>query len=312
LGQPDTTGYGHVVRADDFAHLAKIKGLRRLEIGFWGSDSEWATVDGEISKLEVLKQIESLSLNVDGIGDDDLRFVAKLPRLTSIELYAGGAEPHSGRKGPGCTDRCAEHLSKAAGLESLRFHGNAGLSDRFVDRLTAGARNLKELDLDASLVTDESLRMLADRCPKLERLSLSSAERLTDAGVGQLCRLEGIQSLRLSSGGISVEAAARITSLRELCLEGCVVTDQGVAALARLQGLERLVLYGPQLTDEQFGLFRDHPALQHMIVNGRRLTRDRTLPVLESMRSLRSASFVGNEALEQAAERMLRERGTPP
>jgi hypothetical protein len=109
-----------------------------------------------------------------------------------------------------------------------------------------------------------------------------------------------------------MSSAARITSLRELCLEGCVVTDQGGAALARLQGLERLVLYGPQLTDEQFGLFRDHPALQHMILNGRRMTRDRTLPVLESMHSLRSASFVGNEALEQAAERMLLERGTPP
>lgn len=302
--------YGYVVDADDFLELAKVESLRGLTIGFVGCADDWATVDGDISQLGAVKQLEIVSLNARCIADDDLRFIAALPRLTSIEVNVGGANEDVGRQGPGCTDRCAEHLSKAAGLETLWIQDGDKLSDQFVDQLTAGTGKLKWLELDSPLLTDESLRFLAERCPHLEHLSLDST-RLTDAGVGQLVGLKNLRSLWLHSG-VSAETVALTATLREVVLTGCLVSDQGAAALASLRDLERLVLRGPELTDEQFGFFRSHPALHDIILNGSRLTRDATLPVLESMPNLESVIIVGNEALQHAVNGALKQGAVEP
>ncbi len=302
--------YGEVVNANDFLELARVKSLRSLTIGFTGCIGEWATVEGDFLKLGALKQIDTVSLNVDPIKDDDLRFVAALPRLTCFEICAGGPDPGVLRAGPGCTDLCAEHLSKAANLESLLIHDGWSLSDQFVDRLTAGTKKLKRLDLDSGLLTDESLRLLAERCPQLEHLNLGS-DRLTDAGVRHLHRLKNLRSLSLSSA-ISADSVAEIPTLREVALTGCRVRDQGAVALANLRPLERLVLYGPQLTDEQFSRFRDHPSLKHLILDGKRLTSDATLPVLESVPSIEDVTFLNNEILQRAANRVLKQRAVQP
>lgn len=302
--------YGEVINADDFLELAKVKSLRGIAIGSMASSIESAAIDGDFSKLGSVKQLESVSLNVEPVADDDLRFVAQLPRLTSIEVFVGGEDESEGREGPGCTDHCAEHLSKAVHLESLWVFGGGELSDRFIDRLTDGTRNLKRLDFDSTLLTDESLRLLSDRCPHLEDLSLRS-ERLTDAGVRHLLRLKNLRSLNMDSR-ISAETVALMTTLREVVLHGCHVSDPGAEALANLRDLERLVLYGPGLTDEQFGYFRGHPALKAIILNGRHLTHDVTLRVLRSMPLLKDVTFVGNEDLEQAAESALKQRAVEP
>ena len=304
--------YGHVVNADDFAELAKIKSLRDVEIGVIGCGLDWATIDGDTSKLGALKQVERISLNIEGIKDDDLRFVAALPRLTCIEFNAGKPDEASDIKGPGCTDRCAEHLSRVVGLESLTIlDAGDGFSDRFVDLLTAGTQKLEWLDLDAPSLTDESLRLLAERCPRLEHLMLGT-EQLTDEGVRHLWQLENLRSLWLSSPKVTAKAVARIPGVRSVVLYGCDVSDQGAETFANLRDLERLVLYGPQFTDEQFRLFRNHPSLEEIILNGKRLTRDATLDVISSMPKLRSAIFPGNEALEQAVGRVLVKRTHTP
>ena len=304
--------YGHVVNADDFEELAKIKSLQDIEIGFFGCGPEWATIDGDISKLGALKQVERIALNIEGIKDDDLRFVAALPHLTCIEFNAGRPNEASDIKGPGCTDRCAEHLSRVVGLESLTIQdAGDGFSDRFVDLLTAGTQKLEWLDLDAPSLTDESLRLLAERCPRLEHLMLGT-EQLTDEGVRHLWQLENLRSLWLSSPKVTAKAVARIPGVRSVVLYGCDVSDQGAETFANLRDLERLVLYGPQFTGEQFRLFRNHPSLEEIILNGKRLSRDATLDVISSMPKLRSAIFPGNEALEQAVGRVLVKRTHTP
>lgn len=302
--------YGEVIDADDFLELAKVKSLRGIAIGSMASAVESAAIDGDVSKLGSLKQLESVSLNIEPVADDDLRFVSQLPRLTSIEVFVGGKDETVGREGPGCTDHCAEHLSKAVRLESLWISGGGELSDQFIDRLTAGTGNLKRLDLDSTVLTDESLRLLSDRCPHLEDLSLRS-ERLTDGGVRHLLRLKNLKSLEMDCR-ISAETVALMTTLREVMLHGCHVSDRGAEALANLRDLERLVLYGPKMTDEQFGYFRGHPALKAIILNGTHLTHDATLRVLESMPRLKEVTFVGNEDLEQAAESALKQRAVEP
>jgi hypothetical protein len=304
--------YGEVVNANDFLELAKVKSLRGVTIGFFGVGSEWATVDGDIAKLSAVKQLERLSLNVEPIKDDDLRFLAALPHLNSVEVNAGGPDENAGRKGPGLTDRCAEHLSRVVGLETLSIHdAGDGFSDRFVDLLTAGTKKLQWLDLDAPSLTDESLRFLAERCPRLEHLMLGT-EHLTDEGVRHLWQLENLRFLWLSSPKVTAKAVARIPGVRSVVLDGCDVSDQGAETFANLRDLERLVLYGPQFTDEQFGLFRDHPSLEEIILNGERLTRDATLDVISSMPKLRSALFPGNEALQRAVGRVLVKRTHTP
>ena len=201
--------YGEVVNANDFLELAKIRSLRGVTIGCFGVGSEWATVDGDIAKLSAVKQLELLSLNVEPIKDDDLRFLATLPHLKSIEVNAGGSDENFRREGPGLTDACAAHLSKVVNLESLTIHDDTELSDAFVDRLTAGKGKLKWLDLGSPLLTDESVRFLAERCPQLEHLRFRS-DRLSDAGVEHLHRLRNLKSLSLESRNISAEALEKV------------------------------------------------------------------------------------------------------
>lgn len=302
--------YGEVIDADDFLELAKVQSLRGIEVGFYDSADDYASIEGDIAKLGVIKQVESVSLNIAPIKDDDLSFVAALPRLTCLAVNVGKESMHSRRTGPGCTDRCAEHLAKAAGIEVLLIHDGMELTDRFVDRLTATVRKLKELECDSPLLTDESLRLLSERCPDLEYLSLRS-ERLTDAGFLHLLQLRNLRRLWMDSP-VSVETVALMTTLREVVLVGCHVSDRGAESLANLRDLERLVLYGPEMTDKQFGYFRGHPALKAIILNGRHLTRDSTLRVLGSMPRLKEVSFVENEELEQAAESALKQRAVEP
>ena len=185
-GRPDTVNfdYGTELTTGDIRQISAFDSITKLYFGFAGNDSEYVTIEGDLSELGRLKNLEVLYLNKDRIVDSDLKFIALLPKLQELELNVKNGEG-------GCTDRCADYLSKAKMLRELRIW-NGQFSDKFIDKITRGMPNLEELMLGSRDLTDESLRLIAERCKKLKVLSISSDHFTTD-GLKHLDKLKHLE-----------------------------------------------------------------------------------------------------------------------
>ena len=124
-------------------------------MGYAGVDSEYVVIEGDLLKLGRLKNLKDVHLNKDGINDDDLKFVALLPKIHTLEFNADNGYDNA----PICTDRCADHLRSAKTLRSLVIH-DGQFTDKFVAKITEGLSNLEVLSLNSAELTDESLRLL--------------------------------------------------------------------------------------------------------------------------------------------------------
>ena len=182
--------YGTELTAEDIRRLSAFDSIAHMHLGYAGIDSEYVTIEGDLLKLGRLKNLEVVHLNKDGIVDDDLKFIAQLPRIHEFEFNAKNGEG-------GCTDRCADYLSSAKTLRELRVY-NGQFTDRFIDKITKGMPNLEQLMLSSPELTDESLRFIAERCKKLKSLSIGS-KHLTAEGLKHLDKLPNLKDRRVSS-----------------------------------------------------------------------------------------------------------------
>jgi len=87
-------------------------------MGYAGVDSEWVEIEGDLWKLRRLQNLEEVHLCKDGINDDDLKFIALLPKIHTLEFNADNGYD----SGPICTDQCADHLRSAKTLRRLLIH----------------------------------------------------------------------------------------------------------------------------------------------------------------------------------------------
>ncbi|TWU27961.1 TIGR03067 domain-containing protein [Novipirellula artificiosorum] len=197
-GKPDrvTFVYGAALTDEEVDQLSSYTSLTQIVMGYAGVDSEFVEIEGDLSKLGRLKNLEEVHLCVDALKDDDLRFIAHLPKLQILEFNAdnGYDEIH---EIPVCTDRCANYLRAATTLRSLIIH-DGQFTDKFVDKITEGLPNLEELSLNSAEFTDESLRLLAERCKKLNSLSIAS-NHFTAEGLKHLDKLPNLEKWFVSS-----------------------------------------------------------------------------------------------------------------
>ena len=162
-------------------------------MGYAGVDSEYVEIEGDLLKLGRLKNLKDVHLNKDGINDDDLKFVALLPKIHTLEFNADNGYDNA----PICTDRCADHLRSAKTLRSLVIH-DGRFTDKFVAKITEGLSNLEVLSLNSAELTDESLRLLSERCKKLKSLSIAS-DHFTAEGLKHLDKLKNLEERSVSS-----------------------------------------------------------------------------------------------------------------
>ena len=188
-----TFDYGTELTAKDIDRLSAFESITQLRMGYAGVDSEYVIVGGDLLKLERLKNLESVHLCKDGINDDDLKFIASLPKIHTLEFNADNGY----EEGPVCTDQCGEHLSAAKSLRRLLIH-DGQFTDKFVAEITRGLPDLEELSLNSSQLTDESLRLLADGCKNLKSLSIAS-DHFTAEGLKHLDKLENLKQRAVSS-----------------------------------------------------------------------------------------------------------------
>ncbi len=188
-----TFDYGTVLTAKEIDRLSAYESIARLRMGFAGVDSEYVELEGDLLKLGRLRNLEDVHLCKDGITDDDLKFIALLPKLHTLEFNAdngnGGA--------PVCTDQCGDHLRMAKTLRSLVIH-DGQFSDQFVAKIAKGLPHLETLQVNSADLTDKSLQLLADRCKNLKSLTISS-DHFTPDGVKQLDKLTNLDKKAISS-----------------------------------------------------------------------------------------------------------------
>ncbi len=195
-GKPEsvTFVYGTALTAKEIDQLSSCTSLTRIVMGYAGVDSEYVEIEGDLLKLGRLKNLKDVHLNKDGINDDDLKFVALLPKIHTLEFNADNGYDHTR---PICTDRCADHLRSAKTLRSLVIH-DGRFTDKFVAKITEGLSNLEVLSLNSAELTDESLRLLSERCKKLKSLSIAS-DHFTAEGLKHLDKLKDLEERAVSS-----------------------------------------------------------------------------------------------------------------
>ena len=194
-GKPEsvTFEWGTELAAKEVDRLSNCTSLTRIVMGYAGIDSEYVEIEGDLLKLGRLKNLTDVHLNKDGINDDDLKFVALLPKIQTLEFNADNGYDGA----PICTDRCADDLRSAETLRRLVIH-DGRFTDRFVAKITEGLQGLEELSLNSAELTDESLRMLAERCKKLKSLSIAS-DHFTVEGLKHLDKLRNLKERSVSS-----------------------------------------------------------------------------------------------------------------
>ena len=89
-GKPEsvTFDYGTELTAKEVDRLSSCTSLTRIVMGYAGVDSEYVEIEGDLLKLGRLKNLKDVHLNKDGINDDDLKFVALLPKIHTLEFNA--------------------------------------------------------------------------------------------------------------------------------------------------------------------------------------------------------------------------------
>ncbi|MEJ1932570.1 leucine-rich repeat domain-containing protein [Nostoc sp. NIES-2111] len=200
----------------------------------------------DLSRLELtevppqilnLKDLQSLDLRFNNIGDAGTKHLAQLTGLQSLNLRSNNIG-----------DAGAEHLAQLTGLQSLNLPGN-DIGDAGAEHL-AKLTSLQSLSLSSNYIGDEGAKHLA-QLTSLQSLNLRS-NNIGDAGAEHLAKLTGLQSLYLSGNNIGdagAEHLANLKGLQILSLSVNHIGDAGMAHLAQLTGLRSLNLRSNNISD---------------------------------------------------------------
>jgi hypothetical protein len=298
--------YGTTLTAEDVSFLSSLESVEELSMGQDLSD-EFVKVEGSLASLANLKRLEYLFLCKRNIRDDDIAFVAQLPKITYLELIGG---PNPGyEKGPSITDACAESIGRAKTLRGLRISGGT-LTDQFVSIISRDLKDLERLDLGSAVLTDRSLKVLSKTCKNLRVLNLHS-NLLTNDGVRKLADAENLETLTIRSTSLTRDCERSISgliSLRHLEFTVPTMTDDAVKVISTLPSLETLALRETRLTNEQFAMFANHPTLNSAFLNGGDLSETNVLETIATIPKLDYLHVLENEPVQITVNRFLASR----
>jgi hypothetical protein len=149
-------------------------------------------------------------------------------------------------------------------LESLTFSGVTLEQKETLERMGPFPRLIELSFLDCSF----NVTFTVDSFPVVQSLVIANSTIL-DASLAELLssRLRFLKISRSNISAESLEAIARIKSLRELLLSRNVgLTDRGVASLARLPELRKLYLHRSNITGSGFAEFPSDSKLEVLYV----------------------------------------------
>src|SRR5262245_3114736 len=203
------------------------------------------------------------------LTDDDLKFLAELPRLQAVELFGEGILDKTMKRlvhacrlrdlhldDTLCTTAAVSRLPAAPSLEYFTLLG-VTVNDANMPSL-AKMTNLQSLNWCSFSRSKGNLRAVTDvglvhiaKLEKLEALYVNGAD-ITDDGLRQLRGLKRLSGLALDSPHVTdagMEHLAALTKLTFLNFRKLNVGDAGVQHLANLRELNFLCLDDSQITD---------------------------------------------------------------
>jgi len=233
--------------------------------------SSWVT-DSDLRDLAQLPNLATLNLSLTRITDHGMKELKDAPAIVDLDLqYAEqvtdeGVSAIRGWKhlrrlnlrGTKITDMTLGHLGGMPTLESLDI-GFVQFTDSGLENLVL-LPNLKELAIGGNKLTDTGLRFLR-QLPQLTYLDVSGAQR-TDSGLWSVSMTE-----------LAMDSLATLKELRELRMAGSPVSSRWLERLKSLQKLERLTLQDSRrLGDDAVPVLAGFPNLRWLDLKGSAIT----------------------------------------
>lgn len=217
------------VANEDLRHLVFFPGFEALLLDYTNISDAGLNIIGEMSNLERVGLYDAL------VSDDGLKPLLKLSKLEKLNIACA----------PGCFP---PGLRPVPAAEVRRNQ----ITDRGLGYLTE-LTSLRNLNLQATRVTDAGLLQHLPELSRLQRLSLGYLD-ITDAALLAVESLAWLESINLCHTAVSNDAivnlvSAKAFSLRRLNLSNTVIKDQALAECLPGAQLKQLELSDTGITD---------------------------------------------------------------
>lgn len=180
------------------------------------------------------------------LTDNSARLLGKLRSLKELDL---DWNKNLGNE----TLQAIESLTK---LSKLSLRGTRIDDAGICNYLPHLAASLKELRVSDTNIGAASIEAIAQKLPKIKKLSLSNIYRpFSDQSFAKLAalNLEELHAEGTTVGDGGITALSDTKSLNDLQLAGTKVTDNGVKSLSNLSNLQKLGLNHTSITDSAMG-----------------------------------------------------------
>lgn len=251
--------------------IAKLKNLRSLNVA-----NTRVTVEG-LRALRGLNHLGSVSDTVVDWQQTDAYYIA----LRDVGMLHTDGNARAGGD---------ERATSAADVKEFWSYG-LRIGDAGLDALTE-FKNLEELSISGSLVTESGLRTIL-KFDRLKRLLVNNNVLVTDAAMQTVAKIEGLTSLGIANTSVGDEGLRAIGKLRDLewlAISGTKATDEGMAHLGALENLRSIVMHGLPITDAGIAHLARLPRLESVMLGTTQIT-DKGLLALAQNKSLRRISI---------------------
>jgi hypothetical protein len=216
----------------------------------------------EIATITTLERLNLTLFDDAGLKEQNLRLIARLPRLRRLSLPRGDV----------LTDGGLKELAAAPALEELSVSLNPKVTDDGFKQLSR-IRTLRTLRLfQADQMGDASLKAFA-LMPGIEELVIVGGKHVTEEGMRAFIdgRAEKLTSLNClphaCSDELVMHIAKKAPNLRSLNLYQCkTVTDKSIPALAGFRTLRRLEIRSTSISQKSAAELKER--LTDCAVNG--------------------------------------------
>jgi hypothetical protein len=225
--------------------------------------------------------LESLNVIATKLNDDWIAPLGGLTNLKTLSFVNNGK----------LTDAGLAQLAGLRQLESFAFVGTAMQGHAFAK--FEGWTKLKRSSFRGSSLDDEGLRLLCERFPNYESLSLAHA-KFTDAGAMHLATLTKLKGLELGTRNATPQCLQHLAKLPLAYLQPGDGLDApaGVALIKDIPTLRRLTLTGAKgLKDADLKVVAGMTQLEHLELNDLELPDER-VPQLQAFAFLKSMRLV--------------------
>ncbi|XP_044014172.1 putative RNA-binding protein EEED8.10 [Aphidius gifuensis] len=229
-----------------------LKSLRLINV----SEADRRLPDSFVSVFPRLIVLEYLYLY--GFGDLNqalIQSIAEIESLVDLELIPIWVEDLQSTMNP---------IGNLKNLKRLNIRTDCGVTDEFLINLGNNAKNLNELTIDGTSITDRGI-MALNKCTQLEILGLNSRpstknnEFITDQSVEYLFFNKKLERLNISNcikitHSAVLKLAKHLTNLRELYLKKTLLTVELAKELRNITEYRKKSLW-IYVSKEQYDCF---------------------------------------------------------